>query len=118
MTILRTALIVFAARAVCLSQGGACSELRSAVKSTYDFNPSKLTEAQQKKKSAEMNKVWNLVEAHHAEMAPCLMDEMAGLDADRWFLFDAGSLLQQFDHSPRANRMILRGCLLTDLDDA
>ena len=117
MTILRTALIVFAARAVCLSQGGACSELRSAVKSTYDFKPSKLTEAQQKKKSAEMDKVWNLVEAHPAEMAPCLMAEMEGLDADRWFLFDAGSLLQKFDHSPRANRLILRGCQLVDLDD-
>src|SRR5258708_36520949 len=103
MAILRTALIVFAARAVCLSQGGACSELRSAVKSTDDFKPSKLTEAQQKKKSAEMDNVWNLVEAHPAEMAPSFMSEMEGLDAERAVLFEAGSLLQRFVYSPWPN---------------
>ena len=87
------------------------------VRSTYGFKPSKLTEAQQKIKSAEMDKVWNLVETHPTEMLPCLIAEMEEPGADSWFLFDAGGLLADLDHSPRANRLILRGCELVDLDD-
>src|SRR5260370_12576926 len=104
MTISRAALLVLAARVVCLAQGGTCAELHSAVKSTYNFKPSKLTEAQQKKKSAEMDKVWSLVEAHPSEMVPCLIAEMEQTGADRWFIFDAGSLLAKLDHSSRTNR--------------
>jgi hypothetical protein len=117
MTISRAVLLVLTAPVVCFAQGSTCADLRSAVKSTYNFKPSKLNEAQQKKKSAEMDKIWNLVEAHPSEMAPCLIAEMEQSGADRWFLFDAGSLLAKLDHSPRTNRLILRGCELVDLDD-
>jgi hypothetical protein len=87
------------------------------VASTYDFKPSKLTEAQKKSKSAKMDKVWNLIESHSAQMLPCLIAEMEEPGADSWFLFDAGGLLANLDHSPRANRLILRGCEIVDLDD-
>jgi hypothetical protein len=117
MAISRAALILLVARAVCLAQAGTCSELHSAVQSTYNFKPSKLTKAQQQKKSAEMDNVWNLIEAHPTETVPCLMAEMEEPGADRWFLYDAGNLLPKFDHSARANRLILRGCELVDLDD-
>jgi hypothetical protein len=117
MTISRAALLVLTARVVCLAQGGTCTELSSAVQSTYNFKPSKLTGAQQKKKSAEMDKVWNLVEANPSEMVSCLITEMEQPGADKWFLFYAGSLLAKLDHSPRTNRLILRGCELVDLDD-
>jgi hypothetical protein len=117
MTVPRTALLILAARAVCLAQGGACTELHAAVKSTYNFKPSKLTEAQKKGKSAGMDKVWNLVEANPAEMVPCLIAEMDGPAADSWFLFDAGGLLANLDHSARASRLILRGCESVDLED-
>src|SRR5258708_269889 len=113
----RTALLFLAASGFCLAQGVTCSELRSMVKATYNFKPSKLTEAQRKSKSAEMDKVWNLVKGHQAGMLPCLIAEMEGPGADTWFLFDAGSLLATLDHSPRANQLILRGCELVDLDD-
>jgi hypothetical protein len=87
------------------------------IKATYNFKPSKLTEAQQKEKSAAMDKVWNLVEAHPAEMVPCLIAEMDEPGADSWFLFDAGGLLAKLDYSAQGNRLILRGCEVVDLDD-
>src|ERR1700733_8199194 len=109
MTVLRAALLLLFTQFICFAQGGACAQLHSAIQSTYNFKPSKLTKAQQASKSAEMDKVWDLVGTHPAEMAPCLMAEMEAPDADRWFLFDAGSLLAKNDHSARANRLILRG---------
>jgi hypothetical protein len=117
MILWRGALLILGARLVCLAQGGTCSELLSAVKSTYNFKPSKLTKAQQKSKSAEMDNVWKLVEADPVKMVPCLMTEMEDSGADQWFLFDAGNLLATLDHSVRANQLILHGCELVDLDD-
>jgi hypothetical protein len=117
MLLPRTALLVIAAQAVCLAQGGACTPLRSAIKSTYDFKPSKLSETQRQAKSAEMDKVWNLVEADPAVLVPCLVSEMEQPRADSWFAFDAGSLLAKLDHSERTNRLILRGCEIVDLED-
>ena len=90
MAVSRTALLVLFTSGACLAQGGACSDLRSLVKSTYKFKPSKLTDAQRKNKSAEMDKVWNLVEAHPAEMLPCLIAEMEAPAVDTWFLFGPG----------------------------
>jgi hypothetical protein len=117
MTISRTALVLLFASGVCLAQGGTCAELRSAVISTYNFKPSRLTEAERKKKAAEMDVVWNLVGAHPAEMTPCLIALIEEPNADGWFLYDASGLLAKLDHSERANRLILRGCELVDLDD-
>src|SRR5689334_11585137 len=117
MAVSRVALLLPIAQVVCMAQGGTCTELRSAVKSTYNFKPSKLTQAQQKSKSAEMDKVWKLVEANSAIMVPCLVAEMEDPSADKWFLFDAGGLLATLDHSARANQLILRGCELVDLND-
>jgi hypothetical protein len=117
MMVSRTVALVILARAVCLAQGGACAQLRSAVVATYDFKPSKLTEAQRKKKSEEMDRLWNLVEAHPAETTPCLMGEMEEPDADRWFLFDAGGVLAKLAPSPAADRLILLGCERVDLND-
>jgi hypothetical protein len=48
---------------------------------------------------------------------PCLMAEMEDTAADKWFLFDGGSLLATLDHTARANQLILRGCEIVDLDD-
>jgi hypothetical protein len=117
MVILRTALVVVAATAACFGQGHVCSELQSAIQSTYNFKPAKLTPAQKKIKSAEMDRVWNMIEARFTEMAPCLIAAMDELGADNWFLFDAGGLLEKLDHSPRIHRLILRGCERVDLED-
>ncbi len=48
-----------------------------------------------------MDKVWDLVEGHPTEMTPCLIAEMDEPGVDKWFLFDAGSLLAKVDHSAR-----------------
>ena len=117
MAFLQLALLGVAAQIVCLGQGVTCAPLQSAVKSTYNFKPSKLSQIEQKKKSAEMDSVWNLVEAKPDVMLPCLIAEMQAPGADSWFVFDAGSLLAKLDHSPRANPLILRGCEIVDLED-
>ncbi len=117
MTLARAALLALATRLVCLAQGGACAELHSLVQTTYNFKPSQLRASEQKDKSVEMGRVWNLVHSRPAEMLPCLIGEMERPGADGWFLFDAGSLLGKLEHSARANRLILQGCVAVDLDD-
>jgi len=117
MAVLRAAVLLGFAQMSCFAQGGACAQLHSLVQSTYNFKPSKLTKDQRASKSTAMDKVWNLVGEHPTEMAPCLMAEMEAPDADHWFLFDAGGLLAKNDHSARANRLVLRGCELVDLND-
>ena len=117
MTLARAALLALATRLVCLAQGGACAELHALVQTTYNFKPSQLRASEQKDKSVEMDQVWNLVHSRPAEMLPCLIAEMERPGADGWFLFDAGSLLGKLEHSARANRLILQGCLVVDLDD-
>ena len=50
---------------------GDCTEFQSLVDKTYDFKPTKLSEAQQTAKSAEMDVIWEKVKADK-KLLPCL----------------------------------------------
>jgi len=102
--------LLFAAPIVCSAQEERCTQLRTLIGSTYDFRPSRLTDAQRKAKSGEMERVWNMVRADSTDLAPCLIAETERPGADPWFVYDAGGLLASFEQSARANTLMLRGC--------
>jgi hypothetical protein len=117
-TVFGAILLALLATIFCCAQDTTCANLDSAIQSTYNFKPSKLTDSQRKARAVEMDKVWNLVEASSTKMLPCLVARMEDPNADTWFLYDAGALVASHDHSARTNALVLRGCEQVDLADA
>ena len=110
-------LLVSLAPWLACAQGNGCAAFQSALKSTYDFKPAKLSGADRESKSAAMDKIWAEVKADPKELAPCLESALEDPGADAWFLFDGSGLLLMVDPSPEANQLILRGCEKVDFDD-
>ena len=111
-------LVVAPLAAPAWSQGdGACVDFRRLVRTTYDFKPSKLSEAAQDAKSTAMDKVWDAAKAKPAELAPCLRALLEDANADPWFYFDGANLLVLIDPSPASKALQVRAYTAVDLDD-
>src|SRR5581483_7151504 len=94
-----------------------CNQLNDLIKSTYDFKPSKLSEAQQTVKSKEMDKVWDAVKAKPKEMLPCLRQALRAPDANAWFIFDGSELLLSLDPSAESKAFEVSALNKVDLAD-
>jgi hypothetical protein len=74
-------------------QQDSCAEFRQALKSTYNFKPSRLSEADRDAKSAAMDRFWEMVSTRRVQLLPCLRVAIADPQSDSWFLFDGSNLL-------------------------
>lgn len=112
-------LFIFAAFIVApvLAQAQNCVELQKMIDATYNFKPSKLTEAEKDAKSAAMDKVWNAVKANPKELLPCLRKEIDARKNDSFFRFDASNLLVQLDQSAESKKTLIKAYAEADLED-
>jgi len=110
-------LLPFFCVAPVLAQAQNCVELQKMIDATYNFKPSKLTEAEKDAKSAAMDKVWNAVKADPKELLPCLRREIDARKNDGFFRFDASNLLVQLDQSDEAKKTLIKSYAEADLDD-
>lgn len=100
-----------------LAQEQNCLELKKLIDTTYNFKPSKLTEAQKNDKSDKMDIIWEKVKADPEELLPCLRKEINSRPSDGFFKFDASNLLIQLDESAEAKKILIKSYAAVDLDD-
>jgi hypothetical protein len=98
-------------------QQDVCDKFRLAVKTTYDFKPSLLSESDQSTKSAAMDNLWEMVKANSQELLPCLRAALADPKSDPWFRFDGSNLLVSLDSSREAKAEQVRQYAAVDLND-
>lgn len=94
-----------------------CSSFQALIKATYNFKPSKLSDAERDAKAAAMDKVWNMAKANPKELLPCLRAALESPDTDQWFRFDGSNLLVSLDPSPESKAIQIRNYTNVDLDD-
>src|SRR5262245_33699587 len=94
-----------------------CAGFQQTVKSTYNFRPSRLTDSERNSKSVAMDRFWELVKADPIRLLPCLRIALQDAGADKWFRFDASSLLVELDPSPASKTIQVRSYTDADLDD-
>ncbi|GAC1446424.1 MAG: hypothetical protein NVSMB56_04960 [Pyrinomonadaceae bacterium] len=102
---------------VCGQTINTCAAFQQLVKTTYNFKPSQLSDAQREIKSKEMDKVWDKVKVDPKNLLPCLRQEINNPNADRWFHFDGSLLLVQSDPSHESKAIQVRSFSAVDLDD-
>lgn len=111
-------LLVIGFQAVGLAQDkDNCARFQQTVKSTYNFSPSRLTDSERNSKSAAMDRFWEMVKADQKRLLPCLLIALQDTNADKWFRFDASSLLVDLDPSPASKAIQVRSYTDADLDD-
>jgi hypothetical protein len=94
-----------------------CAKLLEAKLKTYGFHPSKLSAAEQKTKSAQLDHFGDLVKAEGPNGLECLARLIADEKSDTYFLFDAASILVTLDKSGGSDTAIVSGLSRTDLAD-
>jgi len=94
-----------------------CSSFQTLIKATYNFKPSKLSDAERDAKVAAMDKVWSMAKASPKELLPCLRAALESPNADQWFRFDGSNLLVELDPSPESKAVQVRNYTNVDLDD-
>lgn len=110
LTLLLSAVYSFA-------QPASCDQVTAAKSRTYGFLPSKLTAAERNTKSQQLDVFWNLVKGMGPDGITCLRTLVETEQADKFFLFDAASLLASLDRSGGSNQAILKALAQTNLQD-
>jgi hypothetical protein len=112
------AVVVFSAAKGARAAQSPCEEFSRAVKSTYNFKPSRLKdEAERSAKSAAMDSFWNTVKAGRKEFLPCLRAALEDPKSDPWFGFDGSTLLVYLDPSPESKATQVRRYTSAELED-
>lgn len=94
-----------------------CGSFQALINATYNFKPSRLSDAEREVKIAAMDRVWNMVRARPRELLPCLRAALEAPNADQWFLFNGSNLLVTVDPSPESKALQVRSYTAVDLDD-
>jgi hypothetical protein len=116
--ILTAALLVTTLAAAAVAQAKlSCDDFRALIKATYNFKPSKLSDAERDAKAGAMDKVWATAKAAPKELLPCLRAALESPDADQWFRFDGSNLLVELDPSHESKAVQVRNYTNVDLDD-
>jgi hypothetical protein len=116
-SLILTAIILLSSVASPAQQKNAvCAEFQEMVDETYNFKPSKLSEAERQAKSAAMDKVWNKAKENR-ELLPCLRDLIEARTQDAFFRFDASNLLIQLDQSAESKKTLIKTYAEVDLAD-
>ncbi|MFY9621181.1 MAG: hypothetical protein WAM70_05235 [Pyrinomonadaceae bacterium] len=94
-----------------------CADFNQLVKSTYNFRPALLSEAEKDQKSAAMDKVWETVKSRRSELLPCLRKALEDPNADQWFRFDGSNLLVSLDPSEASKQTQVKSYAVVNLED-
>lgn len=113
----RLSILLLGSMSFSYSHAVTCSAIQSAKRETYGFRPSQLSAAERKTKSDAMDKFWDLAKSSGPEGIKCLGQILSAETEDKYFLFDASSLLAGLDRSGASDAVILHGLTGTDLRD-
>ena len=94
-----------------------CTEFEKLVDETYNFKPSKLTDAERDAKSKKMDIVWKTVKDDQKSFLPCLRAAIASRPENAFFRFDASGLLIQYDQSVEAKKTLIQAYSEVDFAD-
>jgi hypothetical protein len=94
-----------------------CTPIREAKQRTYGFHPDKLSKLERQQKSKKMDEFWNLVKQKGPDGLNCVRELIETETEDKYFLFDAASILTTFDKSGDSDKAILDGLVGTDLQE-
>jgi hypothetical protein len=92
-----------------------CEKLAKLKQQFYGFSPTKLTTEQQKSKSADLDKFWNLAKTDPEAALPCLKEMIMNENNDPYFCFDASTLILELDKKERYLDVVLAGVNKSDL---
>lgn len=94
-----------------------CDQLSALKQKTYGFKPFGMSDKQMEKKSAELDKFWELAKKNKAEAAPCIKAMLLAEQNDSYFCFDASSLLLSLSEEPQYVDAVVAGLEKSDLKD-
>ena len=84
---------------------------------TYGFRPSKLSEAEQKGRTQDMDRFWAFAQGHPGEAVPCLRQMLAEPRAGSYLPVDGAALLVKLDPSPSSKALQARLLTEASLED-
>jgi hypothetical protein len=97
---------------------GQCDDLEHQIKATYNFRAGRLSEAQIKAKSAELDIFWDKVKSSPRKLVPCLRHALREEVSDSFFNIDGSNLLVEVDPSPASKALQVRKFIQADLGGA
>lgn len=95
---------------------GQCDAFQQAVKSTYNFNPARLSDSEMKDESARLDVFWNKVRQARASLLPCLRKALKEDAPGSFFAIDGSNLLVDLDPSGASKALQVRKFTDADLD--
>lgn len=92
-----------------------CDKLVKLKGEIYGFNPKELSDEEQTKKMSELDKFWDVVVKDPKNGVPCVEKLIHDEQKDRYFCFDAASLLFSLKNGDKYQAAIVEGLQKTDL---
>jgi hypothetical protein len=93
------------------------AEMHKRVVGLYSFSPHKVTDAERKTKSAEMDAFWDEVKAHQASELPMLRIELKDASNPAFFMQDGSALLLSLSKDPADGTIAVDAMAHADLSD-
>ena len=91
--------------------------MHARVEALYDFHPSKLTDAERTKKSAEMDYFWIEMKGDSDKTLPLVRVELRDAPRGSFFLMDGSELLLELSKTPEDKKLVADSLARTDLRD-
>jgi hypothetical protein len=95
---------------------GQCDSFQQTIKSTYNFKPALMSEAQRDAASLRLDGFWNQVRQSRATLIPCLRQALKQDNAASFFAIDGSMLLVNVDPSGASKALQVRKFIEADLD--
>jgi hypothetical protein len=95
---------------------GQCDGFQQMIKSTYNFNPAGLSDAQREAQSAKLDGLWNHVRQSRATLVPCLRKALKEDSSGSFFAIDGSMLLVEVDPTDASKAMQVKEFTEANLD--
>jgi hypothetical protein len=93
-----------------------CDTFQQTIKSTYNFNPALLNDAQRSVQSAKLDVFWSQVRQSRATLVPCLRRALKDDNSTSFFAIDGSMLLVDVDPSGASKALQVKKFVAADLD--
>lgn len=93
-----------------------CDSFQQTIRSTYNFNPARMNDAEMKVESAKLDVFWKQVRESRATLVPCLRKALKEDTSTGFFAIDGSMLLVDIDPSSASRALQVRKFIEADLD--
>ncbi len=95
---------------------GQCDSFQQTIKTTYNFNPALMNEAEVKVQSGKLDLFWDKVRQSRATLLPCLRQALKEYTSSGFFAIDGSMLLVDIDPSGASKALQVRKFTEANLD--